>query len=52
MARDPDCDAAVDKTTATETAEIKGQTYCFSRKGCRMDLEDSPNAWVMASSEC
>ena len=46
MARDPVCGMDVDETSATETAEHKGQTFYFCSRGCRLDFEDDPEKYL------
>jgi YHS domain-containing protein len=45
---DPVCGMEVDTTTSTLSAEHDGTTYWFCAKGCLLDFQDDPHAFLPA----
>ena len=45
---DPVCGMEVDTTTSTLSAEHDGTTYWFCAKGCLLDFQDDPHAFLSA----
>ena len=46
---DPVCRMQVDTTTSTLSVEHDGTTYWFCGKGCMLDFQDDPAAYLPAS---
>ena len=45
---DPVCGMEVDATTSRLSSEHDGITYWFCGKGCLLDFEDDPSAYLPA----
>ena len=46
---DPVCGMQVDTTTSTLSFEHDGATYWFCGKGCLLDFQDDPDAFLPSS---
>ena len=46
MAKDPVCGMEVDESTATATAEHKGQKYYFCAPACKTAFEADPGKYT------
>jgi Cu+-exporting ATPase len=47
---DPVCGMAVDTTTSQLSLEHDGTTYWFCGKGCLLDFQDDPGAFLAAEA--
>jgi Cu+-exporting ATPase len=47
---DPVCGMEVDTTTSQLSSEHDGITYWFCGKGCLLDFEDDPSAYLPAEA--
>jgi YHS domain-containing protein len=49
MAIDPVCGMTVDEKKPPATAEYNGKTYYFCSKGCKINFDKNPGAYLRRS---